>query len=173
MRRKEAGSSRTSMLRRARCAGHGEWRLDDRSSRSLLHTTSKQTSSWLQHTASRSPTAASASWPRCSTSGVPCPGRGARRRQQSASTECRPAGSGEPRAAGRVRPGPCLAGRLTCRGRPAPRPGQARPARAVASAGKYRPGGQYPLAAATLMARYSPQPPCCGDGGGFRITAIP
>ncbi len=34
MRRKEAGSSRTSMLRRARCAGHGEWRLDYRSSRS-------------------------------------------------------------------------------------------------------------------------------------------
>jgi hypothetical protein len=109
---------------------------------------------WLQHTAPRSPTAASASWPRCTTSGEPCPGRGARRRQQSASTECRPAGSGEPRTAGRVRPGPCLAGRLTCRGRPAPRPGQARPARAVASAEKYRPGGQYP--AAILTARLQP-----------------
>ena len=57
------------------------------------------------------------------------------------------AGSGEPRAASEGQ-GPALQG-----------------AASVA--------GSASLGAATLLARFSPQPPCCGDGGGFRITAVP
>jgi hypothetical protein len=39
---------------------------------------------------------------------------------------------------------------------------------------KVRPGARRPeYPAAIMMARFSPQPPCCGDCGGVRITAIP
>ncbi len=84
------------------------------------------------------------------------------------------AGRGEPRAAGRVRAlrprGDPAGRRLAGRGRPAPWPGSAGPGGCLGrEARAQRP--EYP--AATLMARFSLQPPCCGDGGGFRITSMP
>jgi hypothetical protein len=92
------------------------------------------------------------------------PGRGARRRKQS----------------GRAPPG-----RAGCRrtwGAPGRWQGQGP---ALQGAGRRLSGRAHPLAApfagpgsaslgaATLLARFSPQSPFCGDGGGFRITAVP
>jgi hypothetical protein len=173
MRRKEAGSSRTSMLRRARCAGHGEWRLDYRSSRSRCkQRANKQAagSSTQRHGRQRQLPHPGHDAPRVASparavvldvaSKVPAPS--AARPELEVGSPGPPAGSGR----GPALQGALLAGAVQRQGRA--RLGRPGP---FASAEKYRPGGQYP--AATLMARYSPQPPCCGDGGGFRITAIP
>ncbi len=42
-------------------------------------------------------------------------------------------------------------------------------------AAEYPPAaGRLPVpVSATIMARFGPQLPCCGDGGGLRITAVP
>jgi hypothetical protein len=135
MRRKEAGSSRTSMLRRARCAGHGEWRSDDRSSRSRCkQRANKQAALAPAH----SVTVANGSFrilatmhhewralpgPWCSTSPAKCQHRVPPRPGRKWGAPDRWQGQ---------------AGALPCRA-----PGQARPAGAVASAEKHRPGGQY------------------------------
>jgi hypothetical protein len=146
MRRKEAGSSRTSMLRRARCAGHGVWRLDYRSSRSRVQTTklaNKQAALAPAHSA----TVANGSFrilatmrhewralpgPWCSTSPAKCqhrvpPGRkwGApdRRQGQAGALPCRapylPGPSSAKAGPGSAGPGRCL-GREVPAGRPVP-----------------------------------------------------
>ncbi len=42
-------------------------------------------------------------------------------------------------------------------------------------ASEYPPAaGRLPVpVSAAMMARFGPQLPCCGDGGGLRITAVP
>ena len=141
MRRKEAASSRTSMLRRARCAGHGEWRLDYRSSRSRLQTTNKQAAGsstqrhgrqrQLPHPGHDAPRVASPAWAVVLdvASKVPAPSAARpavapdRRQGPAGALPCRapylPGPSSAKAGPGSAGPGRCL-GREVPAGRPVP-----------------------------------------------------